>query len=102
MALVVITRKAYGDEPITDYPNLAGKAKNRDSYQGIALQAAKKLECARFRGRAALSGPLKQMESTRALAPVVVCGVPTDVFRSLFSDAVSSDESMSALGSCRA
>jgi hypothetical protein len=27
MALVVMTRKAYVDQPGTDYPNLAGKAK---------------------------------------------------------------------------
>jgi len=30
MALVVMVGKAYGDEPETDYPNLAAKAKFRN------------------------------------------------------------------------
>jgi hypothetical protein len=48
MALVVITRKAYGDEPGTDYPNLAGKAKKsaaNTALKGRGFSRAAKRSC---------------------------------------------------------
>ena len=46
----------------------------------------KNSEYSRFRGRAALQGRVKHMESIRASAPVVVFSVLTDFFRSLLGD----------------
>ena len=47
----------------------------------------------------ALQGRVKHMESMRALTAVVLCGVPTDFFRSLFSDATRAVESVRPLPS---
>jgi hypothetical protein len=102
MALVVITRKAYGDEPGTDYPNLAGKAKNRGSYQGIAFTGCGKTPSASMIGKGtSFHSCRKSHRINLALASEEPLTDPDDFFCSLFSDAVSADKSISASAAAR-